>query len=121
MATPIRLYGIPNCDTVRKARAWLTGAGLAHEFHDFRKSGLDDATLERWIGAVGIGVLVNRKGTTWRALDAAPQAAAETPGGARQLMLAQHSVIKRPVVEWPDGSITVGFDPGDWTARLRPR
>jgi arsenate reductase (glutaredoxin) len=115
----MRLYGIPNCDTVKKARAWLAEAGQAHEFHDFKKAGLDAATLDRWITAVGVDLLVNRKGTTWRALDPAAQAAAATPAGARALMLAQTSVIKRPVVEWDDGRVTVGFDAAAWAKAAR--
>ena len=115
----IILYGIPNCDTVKKARAWLTGQGVAHGFHDFKKAGVPSERLDRWMAAVGPDRLVNRQGTTWRKLDAAAQARAGEPAGARALMLEQPSVIKRPVVEWGDGAVTVGFDPADWASRSR--
>lgn len=114
------LYGIPNCDTVKKARAWLADQGVAHSFHDFRKQGVPPARLDAWLHAAGAGRLLNRQGTTWRKLDPAVQARGADPEGARALMLAQPSVIKRPVVEWPDGSITVGFDPAQWTLRAHP-
>lgn len=96
------VYGIPNCDTVKKARLWLSAHGQAHEFHDFKKLGVPPAHLARWIEALGWEKIVNRQGTTWRKLDAA----------------AQPSLIKRPVVEWPDGSISVGFQADAWQARL---
>jgi arsenate reductase (glutaredoxin) len=115
----LRVHGIPNCDTVKKARAWLTAQGVAHEFHDFRKAGLEADTLARWIAAVGAERLLNRKGTTWRGLDAPTQAAAASDRGAMALMLEHTSVIKRPVLQWPDGAITVGFDEADWSGRLR--
>lgn len=104
------VYGIVNCETVKKARAWLQAEGRDYRFHDFKRDGLDAALLDRWIAAVGWERLLNRKGTTWRRLDAAAQAAAGDAAGARALMLAQTSVVKRPVVEWPDGTISVGFD-----------
>jgi len=108
------LYGIPNCDTVKKARAWLGTQGLDHQFHDFKKQGVPAARLDHWMAAVGAASLLNRRGTTWRKLAPEVQATADTDAGARALMLDQSSVIRRPVVEWPDGSVTVGFDPVDW-------
>ncbi|RYX88902.1 MAG: arsenate reductase [Comamonadaceae bacterium] len=113
----ITVYGIPNCDTVKKARTWLETNGVAHEFHDFKKAGVPEARLPAWQQAVG-DALLNRKGTTWRKLDAAVQAEAETPAGARAVMAANASVIKRPVVEWADGDVTVGFDAAQWAGRL---
>ncbi len=114
MTTPlIRLYGIPNCDTVKKARAWLADAGAAVEFHDFKKQGVPPARLDAWLSSAGWQTLLNRKGTTWRTLDASVQLAVSDAASARALMLAQPSVIKRPVVEWdaPDHpTVTVGFD-----------
>ncbi|KQM69038.1 Spx/MgsR family RNA polymerase-binding regulatory protein [Xylophilus sp. Leaf220] len=112
------LYGIPNCDTVKKARAWLSDHGVAYRFHDFKKDGVPEAALDRWRAAVGDELLLNRRGTTWRGLDPAAQAAAGTEAGARSLMLSHASVVKRPVVEWPDGRVTVGFDALDWQARI---
>lgn len=113
----ITLYGIPNCDTVKKARAWLTGQGLAFQFHDFKKHGVPGQALARWTDAAGWETLLNRKGTTWRQLPAAQQAAVHDAASAQALMQAQPSVIKRPVVEWAGGRITVGFDAADWAGR----
>lgn len=113
----IILYGIANCDTVKKARAWLTEQGQPHEFHDFKKLGVPPDALARWAEAVGWDKLLNRKGTTWRKLDAATQAAVTDTATAQALMRAQPSVIKRPVVDWGPG-ITVGFDAADWAARI---
>jgi Spx/MgsR family transcriptional regulator len=112
----VTLYGIANCDTVRKARAWLDGQGVAYEFHDFRKAGVPGDRLAAWSGAVGWEKLVNRQGTTWRKLAPEQQAGVRDEATARALMLAQPSLIKRPVVEWPGGSTTVGFDPQGWKA-----
>ncbi len=105
------LYGIPSCDTVKRARAWLLARGVVHRFHDFKKSGVPPARLDAWIAAVGWEALVNRQGTTWKKLDEAARAAVVDAASARALMLAAPSAIKRPVVEWPQGRICVGFDP----------
>ena len=115
---PLRLYGIPNCDTVKKARAWLAERGAEVVFHDFKKQGVPADHLERWIAAAGWQKLLNRQGTTWRKLDAAAQAQVTDAASAARLLLAQPSAIKRPVVEWPDGAVTVGFAADDWAARL---
>ena len=113
----IKLYGIPNCDTVKRARAWLAEHGRPHEFHDFKKQGVPPERLAAWVQALGREPLLNRKGTTWRKLDAASQAAAADAPSAQALMLAQPSVIKRPVVEWGGGAVTVGFAPEHWAVR----
>ena len=113
------LYGIPNCDTVKKAREWLARQGVAHEFHDFRKQGVPPERLRAWVGAAGWERVLNRKGTTWRKLDAAAQAHVTDAASARALMLTQPSVIKRPVVEWGDGRISVGFDAVQWGEHSR--
>jgi Spx/MgsR family transcriptional regulator len=110
----ITVYGIPNCDTVKKARAWLTEQGLACTFHDFKKQGVPADKLAAWASAVGWDKLINRQGTTWRKLDAAAQTSAATPQGAQALALGNASIIKRPVVQWPHGDVTVGFDPLRW-------
>jgi arsenate reductase (glutaredoxin) len=110
------LYGIPNCDTVKKARAWLTEHGVDYSFHDFKKQGVPAAELDAWLKGVGWETLVNRKGTTWRKLDDATRAAVVDAASAKALMLAQASVIKRPVVQWADG-VTVGFDAEAWARR----
>lgn len=113
----ITVYGIPNCDTVRRARAWLAEHAVAADFHDFKKHGVPAVRLDAWIAALGWEALLNRKGTTWRKLDEATRAAVIDAASARALMLAQASVIKRPVLEWADGAITVGFVPEDWQQR----
>jgi Spx/MgsR family transcriptional regulator len=112
----IILYGIPNCDIVKKARAWLSSQGLAYSFHDFKKAGVPPERLAAWESAVGWQKLLNRQGTTWRKLDAAAQSGVTDAASAQALMRAQPSVIKRPVVEWGHDT-TVGFDAGAWSAR----
>ncbi len=113
----ITVFGIVNCSTVKKARAWLTEHGQSYKFHDFRKQGVPPEQLALWVQAVGWEKLLNRKGTTWRKLDAADQAAVMDAASAQALMRAQPSVIKRPVVEWDQG-VTVGFDVAAWVARV---
>lgn len=112
----MKLYGIPNCDTVKRARAWLAAQGREVDFHDFKKAGVPPARLDAWLQAAGWETVLNRKGNTWRGLDDAAKASVVDAASARTLMLAQPSVIKRPVVEWPDGRITVGFDEKRWSA-----
>ncbi len=114
----IKVYGIPNCDTVRQARAWLAERGVAHEFHDFKKAGVPEQRLDDWIAAVGIERLINRRGPTWRKLDAAVQAGVVDTASAHAVMAAHGSLIKRPLVEWGE-AITVGFDAEDWARRIR--
>jgi Spx/MgsR family transcriptional regulator len=113
----ITLHGIPNCDTVKKARTWLDEHGLDYTFHDFKKQGVPVPDVEAWLAALGWEALVNRKGTTWRKLDTATQAAVVDAASARALMLAQPSVIKRPVVQWPGGQFSVGFSADAFAGR----
>ncbi len=110
------VYGIPNCDTVKKARAWLLAQGVAHRFHDFKKAGVPE-DLPAWAEALGWEALLNRRGSTWRALSPEGQAAVLDTPSAMALMRAQPSVIKRPVVRWADGVVTVGFDAALWAGR----
>lgn len=117
----LTLYGIPNCDTVKKARAWLTERGVAVTFHDFKKQGVPETALDIWLAQVGWETLLNRSGTTWRKLDDATKAAVTDTASARALMLAQASVIKRPVVQWPDGGVSVGFSPERFDQLSQPR
>ena len=116
---PITVFGIPNCDTVKKARAWLDAAGLPYSFHDFKKQGVPEAQLDHWLAAVGWDTLVNCKGTTWRGLDAATKAAVLDAASAQAVMQTHASVVKRPVVQWSADSsnITVGFDAAAWAER----
>ena len=108
----ITLYGIPNCDTVKKARKWLDARGIAHVFHDYKKAGADPAKLEIWVAAKGWEAVLNRAGTTFRKL---PDAEKEGLDAARAVaLMAEHtSTIKRPVVEYP-GGLLVGFDLAEW-------
>ena len=107
----IQLYGIPNCDTVKRARAWLAEHGHEVAFHDFKKQGVPAELLPAWLAAFGRDKLVNRAGTTWRKLDDAVKAAVVDDASAAALMRREPSVIKRPVVRWPDGRLTLGFSP----------
>jgi Spx/MgsR family transcriptional regulator len=112
----ITLYGIPNCDTVKRARSWLEERRIDAAFHDFKKAGVPPTELDRWLDAAGWETLLNRRGTTWRRLDEAIREAVTDAASARALMLEQPSLIKRPVVDW-HGRITVGFDPAHWPPR----
>jgi Spx/MgsR family transcriptional regulator len=120
MTRPLTLYGIPNCDTVKKARAWLQERQVAVVFHDFKKQGVPPE-LDQWLAQAGWETLLNRKGTMWRKLDPAVQASVTDAPSAARLMQAQPSVIKRPVVAWDDGRVTVGFDAALWQDRLQGR
>lgn len=113
----ITLYGIPNCDTVKRARAWLDGQKVAYRFHDFKKQGVPDA-LAGWLDALGWETVLNRRGTTWRQLDEAARARVVDAATAAQALQAQPSLIKRPVVAWPGGALTVGFDEAVFRTRL---
>ncbi|NKI93441.1 ArsC family reductase [Rhizobacter sp. SG703] len=115
----ISLYGIPNCDTVKKARQWLAGQGAAVQFHDFKKDGVPDALIDGWLKQVDWETLLNRKGTSWRGLDDATKAGVTDAASARAVMQAQPSTIKRPVVRWADGSVTVGFSEQVFAQALR--
>lgn len=106
------LYGIPNCDTVKKARVRLADKGVAYDFHDYKKVGVDPAALDRWIAVVGWEPLLNRAGTTFRKLPDEDRADIDA-AKARALMLAHPSLIKRPVVEH-DGALLVGLKPAEW-------
>ena len=115
---PITLYGIPNCDTVKRARAWLAAQSASVQFHDFKKAGVPSAALDGWIADAGWQQVLNRKGNTWRGLDDAARAAVVDAASAKALMLAHASAIKRPVVVWADGGISVGFDEAEFSRRL---
>lgn len=106
----LTLHGIPNCDTVKKAWAWLDGRGVDYRFRDFKKEPLGADELARWAGAVGWEALLNRRGTTFRALSEADKAAIDRDRALR-LMELHPSLIKRPVVTGADGRVTVGFAP----------
>lgn len=103
------MYGIKNCDTIKKARTWLEGHGLAYEFHDYKASGIDRERLEKWVGEFGWETVLNRAGTTFKKLPDADKAGLDA-NTAIALMLAQPSMIKRPVLDLGERRI-VGFKP----------
>jgi arsenate reductase len=108
------LFGIPNCDTVKKARVWLDAQGIAYTFHDFKKAGITPALLQQWLQHTTWEVLLNRKGTTWRKLDEARKQSITDPASAMALMLEQPSIIKRPVLSGARRPIHVGFTELDY-------
>lgn len=108
MPQPVVVYGIESCDQVRKARAWLRAQGVAFRFHDFRADGLDAALLARWMGHLPWDALLNRRGTSWRQLDAQRKASVVDQSSATELMLENPTLVKRPVLEAGD-RIVVGF------------
>lgn len=103
----ITIYGIPNCDTCRKARKWLDQAGIEHRFHDFRKNGLSADQVAAWAGEIGLDVLVNRRGTTWRALSDDQKARLDGDDAAA-LLEENPTLLKRPVIDLGDRRL-VGF------------
>ncbi|EGD60066.1 hypothetical protein Y88_1940 [Novosphingobium nitrogenifigens DSM 19370] len=112
----ITLYGIPNCDTVKKARTWLETRGIAYAFHDYKKAGAKPEQLARWVEVAGLDKVLNRAGTTFRKLDPADKTGIDDAKGV-MLMAAQPSLIKRPIVEYP-GGLLVGFRDAEWAAAL---
>ena len=112
----VTLYGIPNCDTVKKARVWLDGRGVAYAFHDYKKQGADAAQIARWAEAAGWEKLLNRAGTTFRKLAEADKVNLD-PAKAVRVMTANPSAIRRPIVEHP-GGLLVGFRPEEWETAL---
>ncbi len=109
----ITLFGIPNCDSVKKARVWMQDHQVEHDFHDFKKQGVPEAALDTWLDQAGWETLVNRKGTTWRQMDPDAQAAVRDRDSARRQLLATPSLIKRPVV-MRGRQVVVGVNPQAW-------
>ncbi|MDE2403756.1 MAG: arsenate reductase [Sphingomonadales bacterium] len=112
----LTMYAIPNCDTVKKARAWLDARGIAYAFHDYKKAGADAGKLAAWIAAAGLDKVLNRAGTTFRKLPDAEKADLDA-ARAVALMAANPSAIKRPIVEFA-GGLLVGFKPDEWERAL---
>jgi len=110
------IYGIRNCDTMKKALTWLEANGVAHDFHDYKKAGIDESTLLGWLGRVDRSVLVNTRGTTWRKLPPEQQRI-DTDAEAIALMVAHPSLIKRPVLDTGD-ALLVGFKPEQYAAHF---
>lgn len=109
---PVTLYGIKNCDTMKKARTWLDDKGVAYRFHDYKASGIDQASLERWVQELGWEKVLNRAGTTFKGLPDADKEAIDARK-AVALMLKQPAMIKRPVLDC-NGSLTLGFKPEEY-------
>lgn len=105
----LTIHGIKHCDTMKKALAWLTERQVEFMFHDYKKLGVDAAQLQRWCAALGWRALINTRGTTWRKLSPEQQAITDE-AGAIALMLAQPSLIKRPLLAADDGRLLLGFD-----------
>ena len=103
----IKMYGIPNCDTIKKARKWLTANGVDYEFHDYKKAGVPEDELKLWIKTIGWEILLNRRGTTWRKLDDSVKKNIDE-ASAIQVMIENPSAIKRPALEIDD-QLLVGF------------
>lgn len=116
MSNPVTIYGIKACDTMKKARAWLDAHGVAYAFYDYKTQGIAPAKLAGWVEKAGWTTLINRSGTTFRNLPEAEKADLDA-GKAIALMLAQPSMIKRPVLEHGDG-LLVGFRPDAYAAAL---
>lgn len=111
------LYGIKNCDTVKKARRWLETHGVSYHFHDYKTAGIERDHLARWCAELGWEVVLNRSGTTFRRLPDAEKASLN-PSKAIALMLAQPSMIKRPLLD-QGGDLVIGFDPDAYEVALR--
>jgi len=106
----MKLYGIPNCNTVKKARDWLDANNIAYEFHDFKKHGIDEATINSWLSQYPCEKLINRAGLTWRGLDDATKSGITDNTSANTLMQAKTSVIKRPILVKDGKILALGFD-----------
>lgn len=117
-AVTTTLYGIRNCDTMKKAWTWLDEHGVAYEFHDYKKQGIDRQRLEAWVAKLGWEVLLNRAGTTFRKLPDADRSGIDA-AKAVELMLAQPSMIKRPVLD-AGGQLLVGFKPAEYERQFAP-
>jgi arsenate reductase (glutaredoxin) len=113
MTHSITLYGISNCDTVKKSRTWFEAQGKTYRFHDLKKEGVSPELLRQWLKQVDWRILVNTKGTTWRQLSEAQKSAVKDADSAMALMLEHCSVIKRPVVSQGE-RLTVGYVPEKW-------
>ncbi len=113
----LHIYGIPNCDTVKKARKWLDRNELVYTFHDYKKEGAQAPKVESWIDAKGVDVVLNKRGTTFRKLSDEEKAKAQDSHAAVTLLVQHPSMIKRPVVEY-DGGVLIGFKEDEWSAAL---
>jgi arsenate reductase len=113
------VYGIPNCDTIKKTKDWLTKHKINFEFHDYKKEGISKAKLETWSKQVGWEILLNKKSSTWRGLSSTEQGKITGQPAAIKLMMENTSIIKRPVIELTNGTIVVGYDEEKFIKQLK--
>lgn len=113
------LYGIPNCDTTKKAINWLNKKHIPFTFHNYKESGISAAKLKAWSTTAGWEAILNKRSTTWRSLSAEQQESIKDKQSAINLMLEHNSIIKRPILEYKEG-LLVGFDEKEWTASIKP-
>ena len=112
------IYGIKNCDTVKKALLWLKTNAIAYEFHDYKSKGITEHKIQTWVNQVGWEELINKKGTTWRKLDDAHKVSINNDAAAISLMLDKTSVIRRPIVEHEGKLIAIGFDEQEYSENM---
>lgn len=112
------IYGIKNCDTVKKALTWLKTNSITYDFHDYKSKGITEHKLKSWVNQVGWEELVNKRGTTWRQLDEQQKIAINSDASAISLMQDKNSIIKRPIVELDGKIITLGFDEAEYMEQL---
>lgn len=113
------VYGIPNCNTVKKARTWLTDHGFDYEFHDFKKQGISAEKLQEWCAVFGWEKVLNKKGTTWKKLSEEQQSSVKDEATAISILLHNHSAIKRPVVEKDGKAMLISFDEEQYAGLLK--
>lgn len=115
----MKIYGIPNCDTIKKTLHWFKANNIPFEFHDYKKEGITAAKLKSWFKQVGMEMIINKKSTTWKALNPDEQASVTNPAAAIALILKNESIIKRPVIEAGDKVLMVGFDENKYNLKLK--
>lgn len=111
----ITVYGIPNCSSVKKARDWLSAQGYDYHFHDFKKHGVPADALQHWMEALGWEKVLNKSGMTWRKTDDNIKAEVQDAASASRFVQAHSSAIKRPVIDWGDGRLSIGYTPDAWS------
>ena len=114
----VTIYGIPNCDTTKKAMSWLNKRNISFSFHDYKTAGISEAKLNEWIGKAGLETIFNKRSTTWKELTAAEQAMASGRAGAIKLMIMHTSIIKRPIIE-SGNHLLVGYNEDNYIKHLK--
>ncbi|MEN5017616.1 ArsC family reductase [Erwinia sp. Eh17-17] len=118
---PLTMYGIKNCDTIKKARKYLDAQGMDYQFHDYRADGVDAELLQRFMDTLGWQALLNTRGTTWRKLEESERNAVDNPAAALKVMLAQPAIIKRPLLCAADGSMLLGFSEATYSPFIQEK